>query len=98
MTAQYVLLVLFLSVFVVQGLLFEGFWGTNYNETITVCAYDKARNVLLARTHWPGQDFNQDSAALQGDYYTIMLTLLWDCLICKMSMDLIAQLCRSCGE
>ena len=50
----------------VAALDFEGFWSTNYNETITVCAFDQARSVLLARTHWPNTPFNKDSAAMSG--------------------------------
>lgn len=49
-----------------HSLPFEGFYTTNYNETITVCTYDVARGVLLGRTHWPDIPFNEDSAALTG--------------------------------
>jgi hypothetical protein len=45
---------------------FVGFWETNYNETITVCVFDELRGAVLGRTHWPGVEFNEDSATLQG--------------------------------
>lgn len=49
-----------------HGLSFEGFYTTNYNETITICGYDTSRGVVLGRTHWPNTPFNEDSAALSG--------------------------------
>jgi hypothetical protein len=52
---------------------FLGFWSTNYNETLSVCVFDWARGVLLARSHWPGVDFNEESAALQG----VLVTSQW---------------------
>ena len=52
---------------------FLGFWKTNYNETITMCVFDELRGVLLGRTHWPDEDFNDDSAALQS----VLITEDW---------------------
>lgn len=43
---------------------FTGFWTSNYNETISICIFDQ--KALLARTHWPGLPFNEDSAAIMG--------------------------------
>jgi hypothetical protein len=43
------------------------FFTTNVpNETITMCAFDDARGVVLGRTHWLNTPFNNDSCALQG--------------------------------
>jgi hypothetical protein len=56
-----------------RGQGFQGFYETNYNETITICTFDEARGVLLGRTHWPHTPFNEDSAALQG----VLVTDSW---------------------
>lgn len=32
--------------------------------------FDARRSVLLARTHWPGQPFNDDSSAIEGVVFT----------------------------
>ena len=61
-----ILVALGCALFPIAAFGFEGFWSTNYNETITVCPFDQARGVLLARTHWPNTPFNQDSAAMSG--------------------------------